>query len=153
MKFPVLKSSFWFSALARPKPTVSTERIKVRSLPKTNRTAHRENLWEKMSKSDSQNCKDKTLVEIRFLLSNCILKQPFLTVLQKGFWNKTLGKCFIYHILGDCITYEHISGSRSPVKEIFDFFFSFSWFSVYVYDNYSWFSELLVYRTILEKAE
>ena len=35
-----------------------------------------------------------------------------------------LGKCFIlYHILGDCITYEHISGSRSSVKEIFCFFF------------------------------
>lgn len=53
LKFPVLKSSFWFSALARPKPTVSTERIKVRSLPKTNRTAHREKLEEKGHKSNS----------------------------------------------------------------------------------------------------
>lgn len=44
LKFPVLKSSFWFSALARPKPTVRTERIRVRSLPKTKRTAQRENL-------------------------------------------------------------------------------------------------------------
>lgn len=135
LKFPVLKSSFWFSALARPKPTVSTEELKSKSSQNKQNCPQRKSV-KKMSKSDSQNCKDKIRVEIRFLLGKCVLKQHFLQFYKKGFWNKMLRKCFIlYHILGDCITYEHISVLKVQLKKYL-IFFPFSWFSVYAFDNY-----------------
>lgn len=40
LKFPVAKSKPWFSALTRPKPTVRTDRDRVSSRPRTNKTAH-----------------------------------------------------------------------------------------------------------------
>lgn len=47
LKFPAAKSKPWFSAVARPKPTVRTDRDRVSSRARTNKTAHTVKLEEK----------------------------------------------------------------------------------------------------------
>lgn len=39
LKFPAAQSKPWFSAVERPKPTVRTDRDRVSSRPRTNKTA------------------------------------------------------------------------------------------------------------------
>lgn len=52
LKFPAAKSKPWFSALTRPKPTVRTDRDRVSSRPRTNRTAHMVKLERHGDKSE-----------------------------------------------------------------------------------------------------
>lgn len=75
LKFPVLTSKVWFSALARPNPTVRTDRIKVRSLPKTKRTAHSVNLAKRNKRyviyqNSSTNCVTH-IFSFRYLYALC----------------------------------------------------------------------------------
>lgn len=46
LKLPAAKSKPWFSAVARPNPTVRTDRDRVSSRPRTNKTAHMVKLKE-----------------------------------------------------------------------------------------------------------
>lgn len=47
LKFPAAKSKPWFSVVARPKPTVRTDKDRVSSRPRTNKMAHMVKLEDK----------------------------------------------------------------------------------------------------------
>lgn len=98
LKFPVLKFSCWSSALASPKPKVRTERIKVRSLPKTKRTAHSENLEIKTPQTLNQLSIQNTCTNNpNAYLSPCKFVWNLRTYLNTWFY--TCLKCILYYVM------------------------------------------------------
>lgn len=104
LKFPVLKSKVWFSALARPNPTVRTDRIKVRSLPKTKRTAHNVNLAGRNKRymiyqNSSTDCVTH-ISTFRYLYALCtkFSGRIIMPAKIKHFWNVS-GKILLYIML------------------------------------------------------